>query len=174
MSSSYDSMGSFAPELDFAGYSTDNFYTRVKDTHGHKETWRYGPKPTETLAVPPELHAVLGELRAAFPQYRSNQDIFRDALVHLCHMRKEQQKAPSPAMIRALHKAYTHARLESLRAEYEANLSLREQLQQIVSGYNITKQQREEAFTLAREFIMTIDDPELRLQLEDLIRGHGG
>ena len=166
-------MGSFAPELDFAGYSQDTFYTRAKDGAGHKETWRYGSQSHETLQIPPEVHAALGELRGAFPHYRTNQDVLRDALIHLMHMRKEQLKEPSPDFIQALHFAFTYAKLESMSAEYEARLKIVSRIQGVLSGLNVTPMQRAEAYKIASEFMLTTRDPDFRAQLESLVRGPG-
>jgi hypothetical protein len=67
---SFDLVGSEA-------YSVDKFYTRSTNKHDHSSEKIQTP-------YPPNVHAMIMELvnDAGFPDYRSPQDVARDAVVH--------------------------------------------------------------------------------------------
>jgi hypothetical protein len=58
------------------GYSPDKFYTRATDGKGHSEVVH--------LKLPPEITSVMAQIvqSRAIPDYRTAQDIIRDAIVH--------------------------------------------------------------------------------------------
>lgn len=71
-------------EVDSPGYSPEKFYTRSTDARGHTETmW---------LRLPPSLARVIAEVVQSrkIPQYRTAQDLVRDAIVHRLHYLKEK------------------------------------------------------------------------------------
>lgn len=63
-------------------YSPDRFYTKSTDGNGHYER-------IPQTKIPPTVEALIGELMGAFPtEYKSQGDVVRDALMHLCVYRK--------------------------------------------------------------------------------------
>lgn len=57
-------------------YSPDRFYTRATDKKGHSETVH--------LKIPPELASAIAHIvqSRAIPEYRTSQDMIRDAIFH--------------------------------------------------------------------------------------------
>lgn len=64
-------------------YSPDRFYTRATDGKGHAELLH--------LKLPPELASALAQIvqSRAIPEYRTVQDLIRDAIVHRLHYLRE-------------------------------------------------------------------------------------
>lgn len=69
-----------------SSYSVDKFYIRSTNSFDHAAKLQ--------LPLPREQLFLISELVEAFPEYRSNADAVRDAIVHLCHYRGEQIKSP--------------------------------------------------------------------------------
>lgn len=66
-------------ELDYPEYSPDNFYTRATDGKGHSELVH--------VKLPPHVASALAAIvqSRAVPEYRTTQDLIRDAVVHRLH-----------------------------------------------------------------------------------------
>lgn len=73
---------------DTTAYSIDKFYTQSTDKRGHTEHIRVG--------LPPGLLAKVQELvqGSQFPDYRTSQDIVRDAVYHRLHYLADQNDLP--------------------------------------------------------------------------------
>lgn len=166
---SSDGMGSFTPLVDTAGYSTEKFYTRSRDTHGHDKLLRHGGGPKDVLAVPPELHAMFYDLKGTFPDYRTNADVMRDALVHLYHLRAEQMKNPGMAILMRLQRATAMVELERLEATVNADKSFMARVDMLYKEAR-SPGARTALECVIREYLVTCEDDEVRYDLEQLLR----
>lgn len=73
-------------------YDPEKFYVGSTNTKGFQASIR--------VNIPPEVHAEIGALVASrdFPMYRTNQDFYRDAIVH--HLKRRQDAASSGMNLR--------------------------------------------------------------------------
>lgn len=162
-------MGSFAPLADTAGYSQDKFYTRSRDTHGHDKLLRHGNGPKEVIHTPPELYAIFYEMKGHFPEYRTNADIMRDALVHLSHMRSEQLKNPTAAILTEMQRYKAIAEVERLRARIASEKAFLVEVDSLYKDAR-TPQDRADLEGAIREYLVTCDNDEVRSDLERLLQ----
>lgn len=106
-------------KLEDPGYREDNFYTKSTDNRGHSGSIRV-PVPT-TLAA--EIEALVAS--RMIPDYRTPQDVLRDAMVHRLHWLSEALKNG-----RLKRVVSVHARLAERQRQIQEMQELQELLNQ--------------------------------------------
>lgn len=91
------------------GYTPNEFYTSATDHRGDRSMVR--------ISLPPSIATQIAELvqQGRIPEYRTLQDVVRDALVHRLHYVAELLK--DPQLNRSVNLLLTKARVDSLRAQ---------------------------------------------------------
>jgi|DewCreStandDraft_5_1066085.scaffolds.fasta_scaffold01803_14 hypothetical protein len=120
-------------ETETASYSPDKFYTKSTDGKGHSETIY--------LKIHPTLARLMAEIIQSreIPEYRTAQDLIRDAVVHRIHYlrsRLAEKKVTVLKRIEAIQNLLAH---EEMMAQYQevierASAVVRQLLQDPVPG----------------------------------------
>lgn len=94
------------------GYDPDKFYTSSRNKHDHSEQM--------SLKLPPDLYMAVQSYgnNQDFPEYRSGQDVVRDAIVHRLHYLTSSYRA-DPTIISLVRAHMTVARLSMGMAELD-------------------------------------------------------
>lgn len=161
------SASSYAPEPDDpSGYSTEKFYTRSRGPHGEKESLKNNGK---TVAVTPEMHAAVHEAISIWPKYRTAEDVIRDGIAHLLHMRHEQLKNPSSAMTLELCRMEAQLEMETIVAQQRAQKEFIANTREMIRGAQ-SKAQKEHVQYVVERYLSTIFDPVIRKKIKDALR----
>jgi hypothetical protein len=147
----------FAPGTDNKKYSPENFYTKAKAPDGSSTTLRYDGGKTN---VPDFLFASVKQLIEAFPPYKCNDDVVRDALFHLIHLRYEQRRHDFPSWWQGMFdREFYKAEVERVANNWiqhdEALETIRISLHRAK-----TPQQVDEAVAACEQLAMTFEYPE--------------
>lgn len=99
-------------------YDPQKFYIRSTDSRGHQYQ-------IKTINVPQGYSEPLASIREYFPEYRTNADIVRDALVHMMMLRLHQMEdgvhtAFMKIELNTARMAYLKAYMEMAKGEVEA------------------------------------------------------
>lgn len=101
-----------------SGYSPQRFYTRSHGQQGSTSArFPVISFSTETLG---DVGALIA--KGVFPEYRTQADFFRDAVVHLLNLRKHQMK--DPEMVNRVSIYSSLAEAQRIRAKNEATREL--------------------------------------------------
>jgi len=102
----------FDNQIEAREYSPTTFYTRSQDDKGHSINLR--------VTIPVNLSGMIGFLveSPAWPEYRTSQDVLRDALVHRLEWVSAQTgREQVPSIREALQRERLLARLDAERAD---------------------------------------------------------
>lgn len=93
-------------------YDPSKFYVRSVDKNGHKESFY--------VTMPPIWHGIVNEIARSdkYPDYRSVQDLVRDALIHRIHYLNTEYQ-PDDRMKRIVGQEMYLASLDGIRREAE-------------------------------------------------------
>jgi hypothetical protein len=111
-------------------YSREKFYTKAYDHRGHTSTFRWGKGSDERVNIPPYIMSAVTALREQLPQYRTNGDFIRDAIIHTMRMRHEQlQETMSAEWNDRINLIVTRAENERLRKWWQDNAAAIEEIE---------------------------------------------
>jgi superfamily I DNA and RNA helicase len=114
------------------GYRRDAFYTQASDRQGHSA--KYQVKVPTNIAG--ELAAIIQS--GKIPEYRTPQDIFRDALIHQLHYL--ERIVDDPEFSRRISMAIIHQDLMTKQSEREEFYVLMEAIKEEIAHLQTTGQ----------------------------------
>lgn len=137
------------------GYKISNFYTRSTDSRGHKESIH--------LKVPPEIASTMSQIvqKGSIPQYRTVQDLIRDAIVHRLHYLNEQHlmDQESHRLVHAHILISNQIRMMEDHATYQQHVAeLAKQCKRLMETGPEGRQEAEEQIREAIGHIMVVED----------------
>lgn len=143
------------------GFSLDKFYPNARDRKGFATTKR--------LNLPPTVYGHIGEFvaRRIVPQYRTTDDVFRDAIVVGLNVRAQQ--FDEPGFTRIANDFTALAEAERNLEEIKVANRLVDTVQEIWDNAK-TRQQRDNAVTSCEKLLQDVTDPEIIAKVQDLIR----
>lgn len=143
-------------------YDLDKYYTNATDTHGHSASM-------SQVKVTPSIQAMIKQMVAATPEYKTDGDFFRDAALHRLVYSNNSGRVIDPAIIqRELHEAEMNRMLIEYAA-MESYITLARQGIDKCCEMNDWKQLENVLVELEEQAKNEIYPPTLRITLHETI-----